>query len=37
MCFADGSVHFIKDSINLLTWWALGTRTSGEVISADAY
>lgn len=37
MCFADGSVHFIKDSINLLTWWAIGTRSSGEVISADAY
>jgi len=36
-CFADGSVKFIKDSINLATWWALGSRRLGEVVSADAY
>jgi prepilin-type N-terminal cleavage/methylation domain-containing protein/prepilin-type processing-associated H-X9-DG protein len=34
---ADGSVRFIKDSVDRLTWWALGTRNGGEVISADAY
>ncbi|WP_165248695.1 DUF1559 domain-containing protein [Paludisphaera soli] len=33
---ADGSVRFIKDSISLPTWWALGTRAGGEVISADS-
>jgi prepilin-type N-terminal cleavage/methylation domain-containing protein/prepilin-type processing-associated H-X9-DG protein len=33
----DGSVRFIKDSVNLQTWWALGTRDGGEVISADSY
>jgi len=33
----DGSVKFIKDSINITTWWALGTRANGEVISSDAY
>ncbi len=27
--FADGSVKFIKDSVNLPTWWALGTRNGG--------
>ena len=37
MCFADGSVRFIKDTVDVRTWWALGTRASGEVISADAY
>jgi len=36
-CMADGSVKFIKDSINRDTWWALGTRDSGEVISSDAF
>jgi len=35
--FTDGSVRFIKDSISRPTWWALGTRGRGEVISADSY
>jgi prepilin-type N-terminal cleavage/methylation domain-containing protein/prepilin-type processing-associated H-X9-DG protein len=35
--FADGSVRFVKDSINRMTWWALGTKANGEVISSDAY
>ena len=34
---ADGSVKFVKDSINRKTWWSLGTRAGGEVISADSY
>ena len=33
---ADGSVRFVKSSINQYTWWALGTRANGEVISSDA-
>jgi prepilin-type N-terminal cleavage/methylation domain-containing protein/prepilin-type processing-associated H-X9-DG protein len=37
MLFADGSVHFLKQSINLVTYCALGSRNGGEVISADAY
>ncbi len=37
VCMGDGSTKFIKDSINLQTWWALGSRNGGEVISADAY
>jgi prepilin-type N-terminal cleavage/methylation domain-containing protein/prepilin-type processing-associated H-X9-DG protein len=37
LCFADGSVHFIKNSIALQTWWGLGTRAGGEVISSDQY
>jgi len=32
----DGSVRFLKNSINLQSWWALGTRGRGEIISADA-
>ncbi|SIN78899.1 prepilin-type N-terminal cleavage/methylation domain-containing protein/prepilin-type processing-associated H-X9-DG domain-containing protein [Singulisphaera sp. GP187] len=34
---ADGSVKFIKNSVAWQTWWALGTKANGEVISADAY
>jgi prepilin-type N-terminal cleavage/methylation domain-containing protein/prepilin-type processing-associated H-X9-DG protein len=34
---ADGSVRFIKDTINPSTWWALGTKAGGEIISADSY
>ncbi len=37
MALADGSVKFIKDTINLPTWWALGTKAGSEVISADQY
>ena len=32
----DGSVRFVKQSINLLAWQALSSRANGEVISADA-
>jgi prepilin-type N-terminal cleavage/methylation domain-containing protein/prepilin-type processing-associated H-X9-DG protein len=35
--FADGSVRFIKNSINMLTWMQLGTKGGGEVISSDSY
>jgi prepilin-type N-terminal cleavage/methylation domain-containing protein/prepilin-type processing-associated H-X9-DG protein len=35
--FGDGSVRFVKSSTNMMTWWALGTRSDGEVISADSY
>ena len=35
--FADGSVKFIKNSINLTTYRALGTRNFGEIVSSDAY
>ncbi|AMV36155.1 DUF1559 domain-containing protein [Planctomyces sp. SH-PL62] len=34
---ADGSVRFIKSSIDQNTWMALGSRDGGEVVSADGY
>jgi prepilin-type processing-associated H-X9-DG protein len=35
--FGDGSVKFIKETINLRTWSALSSRSNREVVSADAY
>jgi prepilin-type N-terminal cleavage/methylation domain-containing protein/prepilin-type processing-associated H-X9-DG protein len=35
--FADGSVKFVKDSVDQRTWFALGTKAGGEVISGDVY
>jgi len=35
--FGDGSVRFVKSSVSRNTWWALGTRNGGEVVSSDSY
>ena len=35
--FGDGSVRFIKSTINPMTWVALGSISGGEVISSDQY
>jgi prepilin-type N-terminal cleavage/methylation domain-containing protein/prepilin-type processing-associated H-X9-DG protein len=35
--FLDGSVKFVKDSVNQMTWWAIATKDGGEVVSADAF
>ncbi len=37
VAFGDGSVKFVKDAINIQTWWGLGTRAGKEIIGADAY
>jgi prepilin-type N-terminal cleavage/methylation domain-containing protein/prepilin-type processing-associated H-X9-DG protein len=37
MGMADGSVRFVKDSVNPVTFWAIGTRKGNEVVSADSY
>jgi prepilin-type N-terminal cleavage/methylation domain-containing protein/prepilin-type processing-associated H-X9-DG protein len=37
VAFSDGSVKFVKDTVNIATWRALGTKSGGEVVSADAY
>jgi prepilin-type processing-associated H-X9-DG protein len=35
--FCDGSVHFVRGSIAMPTWWAVGTRGSGDVVSGDSF
>jgi prepilin-type N-terminal cleavage/methylation domain-containing protein/prepilin-type processing-associated H-X9-DG protein len=35
--FLDGTVRFIKESINYVTWYALGTVAGGEVIDATSF
>jgi prepilin-type N-terminal cleavage/methylation domain-containing protein/prepilin-type processing-associated H-X9-DG protein len=37
VAFCDGSVRFIKNSISMPTWRALGSKSGGEVVSADSY
>lgn len=37
VCFADGSVRFIKDSVGLQPWWAIGSRNGSETLSSDQY
>jgi len=33
----DGSVRFLKDSVNQQTVWAIGSMAQGEIVSADAF
>ncbi len=37
VAMADGSVKFIKNTVNANAWWALGTKAGGEVLSSDSY
>ncbi|WP_422924098.1 DUF1559 domain-containing protein [Singulisphaera sp. PoT] len=35
--FMDGSVRFVKNSVNFLPWYAIATPKGGEVVSSDAF
>jgi prepilin-type N-terminal cleavage/methylation domain-containing protein/prepilin-type processing-associated H-X9-DG protein len=37
VALADGSVRFVKSSVNYITWYALATHAKNEAISADSY
>ena len=34
---ADGSVRFLKNTVSINIYWALGTKAGNESISGDAY
>src|SRR4051794_36732343 len=35
--FGDGTVHGVKSTITIQSWWALGTQAGGEVVSSTDY
>ena len=35
--FGDGSVRFVKDTIDRMVWRSLGTRSNGDVVDASSY
>ncbi|MFO0957012.1 MAG: DUF1559 domain-containing protein [Isosphaeraceae bacterium] len=37
VAFADGSIHFIKNSINPSIWWGLQSINGREIIGADEF
>jgi hypothetical protein len=37
MGFADGSIKFIKNTINPYVWYSIHTMKGQEVLSADSY
>jgi prepilin-type N-terminal cleavage/methylation domain-containing protein/prepilin-type processing-associated H-X9-DG protein len=37
IAFMDGSVKFIKNSVNFVTWYAIATPNGGETVSQDQY
>ncbi len=37
MAFADGSVHFIKNTISIYSWWGLATIRGNEIVGSDQY
>jgi prepilin-type N-terminal cleavage/methylation domain-containing protein/prepilin-type processing-associated H-X9-DG protein len=37
VAFLDGTVRFVKNSVNQNVWWALATKAGGEIVSADSF
>jgi len=36
VAFGDGSVRFLKSTVNNSVWWAIGSRNGAEILSADS-
>jgi len=37
LLMGDGAVRFVKSTVSVSTWRAIGTRAGGEVVSADSF
>lgn len=37
VAFADGAVRFVSDSVDRKVWWAIGTRSNGEIEANDIF
>jgi hypothetical protein len=37
VAMGDGSVRFVKNSVDVRTWRAMSTTHGGEIVSADQY
>jgi prepilin-type N-terminal cleavage/methylation domain-containing protein/prepilin-type processing-associated H-X9-DG protein len=35
--FGDGGVRFIKEKVNMVVWWSLGSRNGSEIVSDSDY
>jgi prepilin-type processing-associated H-X9-DG protein len=35
--FADGHVQFVKSTVSITTWWAVGTRDNNDLVSSDQF
>jgi prepilin-type N-terminal cleavage/methylation domain-containing protein/prepilin-type processing-associated H-X9-DG protein len=35
--FADGSVRFVKSSVNQISWMSIGSMNDGETVTSDSY
>lgn len=37
VAMGDGSVRFVKDSVDVMTWWSLGSKSGDESLSSSQY